>query len=531
MKKKLVPFSETHQFSPLVDDYLAGNDTLKPFYNLPPQLGSFQQAIENRKLSSENRKVLVDRVLNQYGNLLSSSNKKNEAVNSSIKKLLDEDTFTVTTGHQLNLFTGPLYSIFKIATTIKLAEELQKSHPQKKFVPVFWMASEDHDFAEINHTTIYGKNISWIREASGPAGRLKLDGFDSVLEEFNILVGDNLELVQFFTDAYLKSSNLAEATRKIIHHLFGKFGLVVIDGDDSGLKKLFVDEMKTDLLEQLAFNTVSAQAKTFGKNYKVQVTPREINLFYMVDDLRERIVNETGVFKVLNTELKFTKAEILEELSKHPERFSPNVVMRPLYQEKILPNLAYIGGPGELNYWLEFKSYFKASQINYPILLLRNCMMIVDQPTWAKFVKLNLEVKDIFQSADFLVLNILENSSDVHVGTETYAAVIQKTFSAMAETFAKLDPSLVQAIEGEKQKSLNGIKVIEEKGRRALKKKNETLVNQVRNLKEKLFPDGGLQERRDNFIPFYISYGEKFIDEILIHTDPFVKEFIVLIDE
>jgi len=531
MQKSLVPFSETHQFSPLVDDYLSGDEKLKPFYKLPPHPGSFEKAIESRRLVPVNRKVLVDSLTGQYGKLLETSNEKNQKASASIKNLLSENTFTVTTGHQLNLFTGPLYSIYKIATTIKLAEELQKSHPQNHFVPIFWMASEDHDFAEINYARIYGKNIMWTREAGGAAGKLKLDGFHTVLEEFKNLIGGQQELVEFFTEAYGKSENLAEATRKIIHHIFGKYGLVVIDGDDRELKKLFEEEMKTDLFEHLAFREVTAQSKAFGENYKIQVTPREINLFYMDDNLRERIINEDGVFKVLNTEIKFTKDQLLNELSAHPEYFSPNVVMRPLYQEKILPNLAYIGGPGELNYWLEFKSYFEASPIPFPILFLRNCMMIVDRPTWGRFVKLDLEIKDIFQSTDFLVLKILENLSDVHVGTESYAAEVQKAFSAMSETFAKLDPSLVQAIEGEKQKSLNGIKMIEEKGRRALKKKNETLVNQVQKLKEKLFPEGGLQERQDNFIPFYISYGANFIDEIMKHTDPFVKDFIVLVEE
>ena len=289
--------------------------------------------------------------------------------------------------------------------------------------------------------------------------------------------------------------------------------------------------MKTDLLDHLAFEKVTSQSAKLGKNYKVQVQPREINLFYIEDNLRERIVKEDAVYKVLNTEIKFSESDILKELDQHPEKFSPNVVLRPLYQEKILPNLAYIGGPGELNYWLEYKTYFEASGISFPVLFLRNCMMIIDSPTWKKMQKLGLTIEDIFQSTDFLVLKILESSTDVHVGTEAYAAVIQKAFSGLSEQFSKLDASLLPAIEGEKHKALTGIKMIEEKGRRALKKKNENLVNQLKNLKEKLFPEGGLQERKDNFVPYYISSGPGFIEEILKNTEPFQKKFIVLVDE
>ncbi|HMT30711.1 MAG TPA: bacillithiol biosynthesis cysteine-adding enzyme BshC, partial [Bacteroidia bacterium] len=354
MKKSLVPFNETHQFSAMVDDYLSGDEKLRPYYKHLPDPESMRQAIDDKRLVPINRRVLHECLIQQYGDLLNNSQKSSETVKNGINKLLDENTFTVTTGHQLNLFTGPLYSIYKIATTISLAGEIQRMHPQYQIVPVFWMASEDHDFAEINHARIYTKTISWNREAKGPAGRLKMDDFNPVLEEFKSIVGDQQEIINLFENAYASSANLAEATRKIIHALFGSYGLVVIDGDDEKLKKLFIGEMKTDLLDHLAFEKVTSQSAKLGKNYKVQVQPREINLFYIEDNLRERIVKEDAVYKVLNTEIKFSESDILKELDQHPEKFSPNVVLRPLYQGKILPNLASIGGPEALNYWLVY---------------------------------------------------------------------------------------------------------------------------------------------------------------------------------
>ncbi|MBL0341013.1 MAG: bacillithiol biosynthesis BshC [Bacteroidetes bacterium] len=333
------------------------------------------------------------------------------------------------------------------------------------------MAAEDHDFEEINNARIYGKTVTWNRESKGPAGRLNLAGMNEILEEVKTLTADHSDLMAIFNEAYQGTSNLSQATRILFHRLFGAYGLVILDGDQAELKKLFVEEMKTDLLTHDAFKNVNETSLRLGENYKIQVQPREINIFYITDASRNRIVKIEQGYSILNTTKIFSHDEIIEELETHPERFSPNVVLRPLFQEKILPNLAYIGGPGELNYWLQYKQMFEKAAIPFPILLLRNCMMVVDAGNLKKMAKLGLEMKDLFQSSDYLVLKILENSSDIHVGTEEYAALIQKAYSKLSDQFGKLDTSLIATVDAEKQKVLNGLKQLEEKGIRALKRK------------------------------------------------------------
>ncbi len=532
MKKSRVAFAETNQFSSLIDDYLSGKPALKPFYNFSSEIDAYEKVIESRRNFSCNRKQLAESLLSQYEFLNGNTDEGSLRVLSSIGLLENENTFTVTTGHQLNIFTGPLFSIYKIATTIKLARELKSKFSDYNFIPVFWMASEDHDLDEINHTKIFGKEVKWDKHAGGAVGRMDTVGMKEVLSGVSEILGTTNRGFELFEKAYLDSATLAEATRKIMHGLFSEYGLVVIDGDDASLKSLFIAEMRDELLGQKTFASVKLTTEKLSKLHKTLVQPREINLFYLAAGSRERIVrDDENNFRILNSERVFTESEILSELKNHPENFSPNVILRTMYQEKILPNLAYIAGPGELSYWLQFKDAFTSAGIFYPAVVLRNCFLIIEKSSASKLAKLGISVSELFKSTDFLILKVLENSSEIPISTNGITDFIQKAFHDLATSWEVLDASLVSSVEAEKQKTLKGISALEEKARRALKRKNELIVNQVKNLKEKLFPDGGLQERTENFLPYYCRAGKDFIREIVEHTDPFEKQFVVLEEE
>jgi bacillithiol biosynthesis cysteine-adding enzyme BshC len=525
MKRTSIPFKETGQFSGLVDDYLFGNPELKPFYRFTPDLEGLTEKLDQRRKSTVNRELLHVRILQQYGRLPI----QHDQVLRNINLLSEQNTFTVTTGHQLNILTGPLYFIYKIATTIRLAGELTRLHPDCNFIPLYWMASEDHDFDEIRSVRVFGNTINWSSDHKGAVGKFSTIGMEKILEEVSAILGEQLSIPDVFFKAYTQNANLADATRQLVNDLFGKYGLVVIDGDDRELKRTFIPEMKEELMKMVSSSSVEITNREFSKRYKVQVSPRDINLFYMIDGLRERIINEANdVYIVNNTNLKFSKDELLAELESHPERFSPNVIMRPLYQEKILPNLAYIGGPGELNYWLQLASTFDAFQIPFPVLVLRNCFLLLNSSVRKKMEKLNLNTDDLFSSVDFLTLKVLESSSDLHVGTEIQSGAIQKSFDELNRTYSQLDSTLAASVEAERQKVLNSLKSLEEKARRLLKKKNETVVGQVKTLKEQLMPGGSLQERTDNILSYSNGDPEKFIDFILSNTDPFEKDFVIL---
>ncbi|MCB9335549.1 MAG: bacillithiol biosynthesis cysteine-adding enzyme BshC [Flavobacteriales bacterium] len=527
MTKNAIPYHKTGYFSQLIIDYLAENDNLSSFYNNSYSIEGFEKQISEKQQSEDVREVLVNSLLKQYNGFSIS-----QEVQNNIESLKNSNTYTITTGHQLNLFTGPLYFIYKIITVVNLTKELKQKFPENNFVPVFWMATEDHDFEEINHFYLFNQKHEITKSKEGAVGRMKLDNIESIFSQLDeTLKGrTGLEDVLALLKKHYKSSNTySQAIRGLVNELYGKYGLVIVDGDDKSLKSLFVNSMKQELIEQqniATINKTSTQLENLG--YSAQVTPREINLFYIEDGLRERIVFEDGVYKVLNTSLVFSKDEIIEELSNHPDKFSPNVVMRPLYQETILPNLAYIGGGGEIAYWLQLKEMFHQNNVTFPILGLRNSGLIIDKNTFQKNEKLGFTVLDLFKHEDDLIKQYIKEGSDIILDLQEEQKCVEEVFNDIVEKAALIDQSLQPMIKAELQKSLKSIQNIENRLVKAEKRKEEVAINQIKNLKEKLFPSGSLQERKENFIYLYLVLGHNFIDQLLETLKPFEKEFTVL---
>ena len=402
MPTDCITYQNSGYFIPLMNDYLNQKPELQSFYNRFPTLENFegQMAQKQSHFSENHRSVLVSALKKQYQKTESS-----RLTQQNIDLLLQPNTFTVTTGHQLNLFTGPLYFLYKIISAVNLAKELKAKYPKNDFVPIYWMATEDHDFEEINFFSYKGRKIRWNAESSGPVGRHSTEGLADVFDVFEKEIGNNLNaqfIKKLFEEAYLKHENLTDATRYLANELFKSYGLVILDGDDVELKKEFAPYVENELLHQTSYREVLATIEQL-KSYDIQVNPREINLFYIEDGLRERIILENETYKINNTALEFSKEALLEIVAQHPEKFSPNVLLRPLYQEVILPNLCYIGGGGELAYWLELKSFFEAVDVPFPVLLLRNSALVATHKQAQKADKLSLSWQDLFTRQAILI--------------------------------------------------------------------------------------------------------------------------------
>ena len=543
MEKKLIKYSDTGSFSKLIIDYLNGNEQLKPFYNYSPKIESFDQAIKDFGKQKVNRKLLVEVITEQYSSI--------SHFPSSISHLLNNNTFTVCTGHQLCLFTGPLYFIYKIISTINLAEELKKEYPDYNFVPVYWMASEDHDFEEINHIHLFGKKLEAALPTSPregeeqhrpPAGKISTSVFKSVLDELFLFLSplgragvglDNAnELIQLFSDAYLKNKNLADATRYLVNELFGKYGLVIIDADDKRLKKEFAEIIKDDILNNTNYKLVNETIEELKKqDIKPQVNPREINCLYMTDEMRERIILTNKKYEIRNTKISFTEKEIINEIEIYPQRFSPNVMLRPLYQQMILPNIAYVGGGAEVAYWLQYKAMFDHHKVNFPVLMLRNSALWIDEKASEQMKKFGFSAEELFEDADTLTKKFLNKNIAEEINLKEQEEKLKAIYHTLSAKTEKVDPTLKIVVEAELQKHLNTLKSIENKITRAKKQKEEVSVNQIKKLKEKLFPNGTLQERYDNFIPFYAEHGKDFIRILKDNLSPFQQKFTVLRSE
>ncbi|MGV8947087.1 MAG: bacillithiol biosynthesis cysteine-adding enzyme BshC [Lutibacter sp.] len=523
-----IPFKATGYFSQLICDYLDRKSELSEFYGNFPDLEGFKNQIETKKtaFSLQSRQLLNDALKYQY---------KNTAVSGQTAKnilaLSNENTFTVTTGHQLNIFTGPLYFLYKIVTVINLANRLKTEFPLQNFVPVYWMATEDHDFEEIQYFKVGDTKISWERESSGGVGRLKTEGLGVVYDEFSALLGSSNHadtLRELFKNAYLKNENLAEATRYLVNELFGNTGLVIIDGDDVILKKQFSPFVKDELLQNTSFKQVSETNKKLGASYKIQVNPREINLFYLKDALRERILFEKNQFKVNNTNFVFSEEEILKELEEHPERFSPNVLLRPVYQEIVLPNLAYIGGGGELAYWFQLKNEFSTLNVPFPILVLRNSVLLATKKQGIKLNKLNISVPEIFKKQGLLIEDAIKTLSKVKIDFSAQKKYLQQQFSGLKELAKKTDITFLGAVNAQEKKQLNGLDFLEKRLLKAQKRKFSEEVQRITNLQNELFPNQSLQERSQNFAEFYLTLGEDLIPMLIENTDPLRFEFTVI---
>jgi bacillithiol biosynthesis cysteine-adding enzyme BshC len=527
MKTHQIPFKKTGYFSNLICDYLDRNPNLTSFYGNFPDLNGFKNQLKLKKsFPINNRIVLVNALKNQY-----KSTKKSEFTAKNIQLLENENTFTVTTGHQLNIFTGPLYFLYKIVSTINLTKQLKAEFPAFNFVPIYWMATEDHDFEEINYFNFKGKKIAWEKESSGAVGRLKTDDFEQVFEEFKQQLGNSNNekfITKLFEKSYLKHNNLTDATRYLVNELFGAYGLVIVDGDSKELKTLFAPIVKDELINGTSYKNVTKTNELLAEHYKIQVNPREINLFYLKDNLRERIVFEDNQFKINNTSLVFSTTQILEELTNFPERFSPNVIMRPVFQETILPNLCYIGGGGELAYWLQLKDYFKSINTPFPILLLRNSVLLASEKQVAKLDKLSVSLQELFLKQEFLINKKAKEISEIEIDFSQQKLFLQQQFKDLKALANKTDASFLGAVNAQEKKQLNGLDALEKRLLKAQKRKLADEIQRITLIQNQLFPNQSLEERTRNFSEIYLELGSNLIPMLLETLNPLQQEFTII---
>lgn len=524
-----VPYAETGYFSKVITDYLEGNERLRSFYQHPPSIASFADAMHEKRMTVSDRSLLVSVLHAQYGDM-----QIHTKVKENIAALADENTFCLVTAHQLNIFTGPLYVIYKTLNTIQACRQLKEQYPDKNFVPVFWLGSEDHDFEEINHIDLFGKTFTWSDRQGGACGRYSPASITDVIKELIPVLGDSenaKHLTEIFSEAYLNNTSLSHSALYYLNAIFGESGLVVVNGDDAHLKKMCTDIISDELQNGSSFRIVQNTLEQFP--YEAQAKPREINLFYLQPGSRERIIWEeaSGLFRIYNTNITFTQEQILQELNEHPENFSPNVILRPLFQQRVLPAVGFIGGGGEVAYWLQLKDLFQHHAIAFPILLLRNSFLWLENVYAVKLDKLNIAIADIFVDEEVLVKQFIKNNASDAISLADKKAEFERLYDSILTQSSAVDPTLEKAVLGEKQNALNALDKLEGKLLKAEKQKQETAIQKIRALKHKLFPLSGLQERHDNFMQYYVRYGPLFIDSILRNSNVFDPVFKVVIAE
>lgn len=506
-QSQYIPYTRTGKFTKIVLDYINEAAALQDFYEHPVNIEGIKSAISQRKKYPTNRRLLVDQFTNQY-----KSFDNCDAIRANIHALLDENTFTVCTAHQPNIFTGHLYFVYKILHTIKLAESLKKKLPEYHFIPVFFVGSEDADLEELNHIVIDGEKYVWETKQTGAVGRMKVD--DNLIKLIEKIAGRlSVEkygntLIELLEKCFKKNSTIEEATFLFVHYLFKDYGLLVLLPDDPAFKREMISVFEDDIFNHTSSGIVNQTSEKLAKDYKAQAYPREINLFYLKDNLRNRIVPVEDHFVVHDTEIAFSKEEIKKELKEHPERFSPNVILRGLFQEIILPDVAWIGGGGELAYWLQLKDLFKKYSVPYPMLIVRNSFLIVDEKNDSLLNKLNITAVDLFKGKEKLLNGMVNRDSKSVLNLEKEKIEFENIYKKIKGIVKDIDITLEQHTAALETKEMKRLVSLEKKMLRAEKRKFADQKNQLNKIFTSLFPEDGLQERTENFMTFYSKWGD-----------------------
>jgi bacillithiol biosynthesis cysteine-adding enzyme BshC len=486
------------------------------------EMFSHQIEAKGFDFNEEKRSILVAAIKNQYAKI--------DTNRPDIDRLLSPNAFTVTTGHQLTLMAGPMYFVVKILEVIKLAKELSIKYPSSDVVPVFWMASEDHDFEEIQSTNIFNRTMSVDYEERGPVGRFsteKLEAFKSEVLDF--FGEDKRSEIEPLLNAY-SGSNLSDATRNLVHHLFGEQGLVIVDGDDLDLKKQFLPIIKEELKSGGAEGAVQKTNESLeADGFKIQVHARPINLFYIENGFRERIIRTGNGFEA--GDKSWTESELMDLVESDSRRFSPNALLRPVYQEVVLPNLAYIGGAGEISYWLQLKGVFDLYKVVYPIIQVRNSVLWIDKTSLKRMDKIEMDWKEVFKDVDVIKKEYVKEHSSEELDFSHMDELTSHLAKEMDARTVSVDSNMKQLAASEitrLEKQVDGLKA---KLIKASKGKHDQAMKSIEVIKDRLFPNGGLQERSANFLTFCADgVVQPRLEELYEALDPFSENLIVLME-
>ena len=520
-RKKLDQFSQ-HDL-----DFIFHQEKLEEFIGLPFSLENFnaQIRLKDKNYKIEKREALSHVLSENYNNLSNNGISLNQ-----IKKLENTSTYTITTGHQLCLLGGPMYFFLKIIHVIKLSEVLNKQFPDKHFIPIFWMASEDHDSDEIDHINLFNKTFRWEHQQSGPVGRFQNKNIKLIFEELLGLFKDNntqeiREVFDTFTGQTYGQSFL-----NWLHHLFGEKGLIIVDGDQKKLKELFKPIIKAELSQNFSNNRIQITNKRLKElDRKIQVHSREINLFYLEGNNRTRIIKDENKFKI--GQKAYDLDDLLKNLSDAPEQFSPNAVLRPLYQECILPNLCYVGGMAEMNYWAQLKGVFEEAQITYPLLQLRSNLLWIDGGISKKMKTSGLFLDDLFKSTAEIKNQLLTQNDSQPIDENEIKQGLEAIEHAFKASITNKQ-GLNQWLGSELNTIKKSITQINNKIQKEKKKSFDIELIRIEKIKEALFPNNQLQERHQNLLHFCNQNSYKqILNDLHLAIDPLKNDFTIITEE
>jgi bacillithiol biosynthesis cysteine-adding enzyme BshC len=521
-----VPTKQLPRLPLLVDDYLTDFPKVREFFN-----GDFRELDAFRRQAERVRPRRIPR--EDLAAVLREQNKNygcGSQTLDQIEKIVRDEACAVVTGQQVGLFSGPLYTIYKALTAVKLSEYLNRNCPGSH-VPIFWLASDDHDLAEIDHIALVDKEnkIEEIRcrmpsfESKIPASNLILppeinDGIQQ-LKDLTLDSEFKAEIIDDLSEAYRSGRSFAEAFARWMTRLFKSHGLIFIDASHPRLRELGSDVYYQEIAEESpsTHKAIATSQKLRQTGYGVQIPLHEgtLNIFYTERE-RRTIQWKGGAFEIKGMAPMIKKEELLALAKEKPFLFSPNVLLRPIYQDALLPTVAYIGGPGEIAYFAQMKGVYEGFHLPMPVIYPRKSVTIVEKKIDHILKKYDLKIPDIWRDADGLFGKITKERipGSLQESLSLVLGHVEQDMDSLKKEILAIEPTLGDSIDLAKGRMNQQLKFLEKKILQAAKKRNETTMRQLHKAVLNLYPHQQLQERVFNIVPYLIKYGYAFMDKL-----------------
>ncbi len=514
------------ELSSLAHDYYYNYAKVSQFYNGNfRNLEDFHKQVEKVRSHTFQRKKLAAFLEEQNRNYGCGSKTL-----GNINNLKQNQTCAVVTGQQVGLFSGPLYTIYKSLSAIKLTEYLNQNG-RGSFVPIFWLAADDHDFAEIDHINLLNKNnqiekiqcVSHSLSTKLPVSKILLkQEINKCVQQLKNLSHDSefkLKIISHLSEAYEPDRSYADAFGKWMTRLFKSYGLIFIDATHQGIKELgksvFLKEIAENSPSTICAFETSKKLKQAKYNCQIQLRKGILNLFF-ADPERQSIGIKKDGYIIKDTQQTYSRDELFALLGKKSYLCSPNALLRPIYQDTILPTVAYVGGPAEVAYFGQMKGIYDRFSIPMPIIYPRKSMTIIENKIKSVLQKHNLNVQDFWYNFDQTIQTIIKKHIPQSIDKvfSTAASHLKQDFQSIKKEIVSLEPGLEYSADFSLEKINKQFKYLEKKILKASKKQNDILIQQLYKVKNNLYPANHLQERVLNIVPYLIKYGYPFMDKL-----------------
>ncbi|MCW8803673.1 MAG: bacillithiol biosynthesis cysteine-adding enzyme BshC [Ignavibacteriaceae bacterium] len=523
-----INFSDIPGHQNLFLDYLYEFDNVADFYandfrNKENYLKLFKSITENNRNLSPSISEIVSK---QYSQLNPS-----ELTLKNIEKLSDNKTLAIVTGQQLGILGGPLYTCYKIITAIKLSKFLSERYDDFNFVPVFWLEADDHDFNEVRTIKTIDEGNSLVTigykeeiEEDDLKQSVGLINLDNSINNFFEKLSSGLKETEFkpvmieqLKDFYKEGKSFKEAFRDLVFSYFDQYGLIIFDPQDNEVKKMLRPVFKKEITNfRIHTEQLVQVSATLEELYHAQVKVKPVNLFLRVDEGRYSIEPVENEYRLRRKRKSFTQEQLLELLENEPDKFSPNVLLRPICQDYLFPTAFYIAGPSEISYFAQIKPLYELYDIVQPIIFPRSSLTILENSIANSLEKYSVDLNDIFIDVENVkkkIINSVEESS-IDEMFDGISNQIETTFDQLKEKLLDLDKTIADSSNRYRDKILGTVSELKSKAEKAQQKKYEVTLRQIDRAAVHLFPNSNLQEREINFVYFANKYGEDFLKKI-----------------